>query len=119
MRGRKPHHALASGARSLFIYYRLDEQALAPATCALQAAQARLCAAYAGLEAGLLWSPAPSAQGERTVMETYRMDEDVNTLGVTPPLQAAIEAEMAGALRPWLVAGRRRTEDFVDAPCAS
>ncbi|MEW6703584.1 MAG: DUF4936 family protein [Pseudomonadota bacterium] len=107
------------GSRRLFIYYRLAEADLPAACAAVRQAQQALCARHAGLVAGLLQAPAPSAAGERTVMETYVMDAQVNAQGVDAALQAAVEATLCAALKPWLAHRQRHLEVFVDLPCAS
>jgi len=101
-----------AGRHELFIYYRLAEADLAAACLALQAAQAALCSAHAGLRARLLRRPAASADGTCTLMETYTMD----THGIDAPLQAQIERSAAAALAPWLAAGARHTETFTELP---
>jgi hypothetical protein len=110
---------MPTGRRRLFIYYRVAEPALAAACRAVQQAQQALCAQHAGLQAGLLQSPAASPTGERTLMETYAMEAAANSAGVDETLQAVIETALRGALQPWLAPQQRHVEVFVDAPCAS
>lgn len=107
---------MSSGSRRLFIYYRLDEQALVAAVPAVQAAQQALRQQHPGLNAQLLQAPAPSSGGERTLMETYAMHTPG---GVDEALQGQIESALQLALRPWLGDGRRHLEVFIDLPCAS
>jgi hypothetical protein len=107
------------GRRRLFIYYRLDERALASACAAARRAQQGLCARHAGLVAELLLAPGAAADGRRTLMETYAMEARVDAQGVGEALQAQIEAGMSAALQPWLAPSQRHLEVFVDAPCAS
>ena len=106
------------GSRRLFIYYRLDEQALTAACEAVWRAQNALRARHPGLHAELLQSPASSSAGERTLMETYAMDAQANPAGVDETLQMAIESDLRTALQPWLAAAQRHLEVFVDTPCA-
>lgn len=107
------------GRRRLFIYYRLDDAAVAAACQAVRHAQQALCSRHPGLHAELLQSPASSSTGERTLMETYEMEARAQAAGVDETLQAAIEAAVSGALRPWLAPAQRHLEVFVDTPCAS
>ena len=104
---------MRSGRRCLFIYYRLAERALPDACGAVRRAQQALCERHPGLTAELLQRPQASADGWRTVMETYVMDAAREPEGIDAALGSAIEAEIQAVLRPWL-AGPRHVEAFTD-----
>lgn len=99
------------GRRRLFIYYRLKEHELRAACEAVRQVQQALQHDHRGLSAELL--AGAGADGLRTVMETYVVDARINAGGVQEPLQAAIEAALQTAVRPWLQ-GARHVEVFED-----
>jgi hypothetical protein len=92
---------MRSGRRRLFIYYRLAECDVAPACAAVRRAQHTLCTRHPGLAAELLQRPEPSADGQRTLMETYVVDAQAEPGGVDAGLQAEIETLLCAALQPW------------------
>jgi len=104
--------------RELFIYYRVHLQALPAAKAAVDAMQAGLRQRHPGLRARLLYraelDTAPEAAPTQTWMETYAIDPMTHPAGITPELQAEIDAE-ARALAAW-IDGPRHTEAF--RPCA-
>ncbi len=105
--------------RELFVYYRVANQAAAPARAAVLAMQAQLQRAHPSLIARLLCREAVcgAEDADPTWMETYAVDpERVDTpIHLDLALQAAIETA-AEALAPGLI-GPRHTEVFV--ACAS
>lgn len=101
--------------RELFIYYLIEAPRAASALDAVQAMHARLRSRYPMLAARLLRRPdEPGAKpnDQQTWMEIYSLPD---LGGISPGLQAEIEAE-AAALAPFIL-GTRHIEDFV--PCAS
>ena len=100
--------------RELFVYYRVRSADAATALAAVQELQASLREIHPGLVARLLRRP-EDVDASQTWMETYATDPRRDPAGVSPQLQAAIEAQ-AGAMLPPL-AGPRHTEVFV--ACAS
>ena len=68
--------------RRLYVYYAVDEAALACTVTAVRAMQAGLMASHPGLQAELLRRPELRA-GQATLMETYAG-------AVTPTLEAAL-----------------------------
>jgi len=104
--------------RELFIYYRVDLQAVPAAKAAVVAMQARLRQRHPGLKARLLRraepDTAPDAASTQTWMETYAIDPMTHPAGITPELEAEIDAE-ARVLAAW-INGVRHTEAF--RPCA-
>jgi hypothetical protein len=97
--------------RELFIYYRIEAAGARTALATVQAFQQRLRQRHPGLAARLM-RRTDEPSDPQTWMETYSFD---GPDGVSPELQAQIEAE-AAALSPFL-AGARHIEAF--APCAS
>lgn len=104
--------------RELFIYYRIHLQAVPAAKAAVVAMQTRLRQLHPGLSARLLCRAEPDtaldAAPTQTWMETYAIDPMTHPAGITPELQAEIDAE-ARVLAAW-IAGVRHTEAFL--PCA-
>jgi len=92
-------------ARTLYVYYRIDAASVAPAVAAVQAFQARLCAAHPGLQAALMRRPGEQ-DGQVTLMETYALPPE----GIDAALQAGID-DAAAILAPWQ-RGARHTEVF-------
>jgi hypothetical protein len=109
---------MARGRRHLFIYYRLAAEQTPAALAAARSAQRALCARHAGLHAALMQRPPAPSEGERTLMETYGVDEGSRPQGLDAPLIDEIEAVMGEALSPWLAPLARHTELFEDT-CAS
>jgi hypothetical protein len=95
--------------RELFIYYRVRSTDAGAAQVAARQMQARLCAGYPVLIAGLL-RRANEENGVQTWMETY----STITMGdgVTTDMQATIESQ-ALVLQP-LIDGLRHTEVFIE-----
>lgn len=104
--------------RELFIYYRVHLQAVPAAKAAVVAMQVRLRQRHPGLKARLLRraepETAPDAASTQTWMETYAIDPMTHPAGITPELEAEIDAE-ARVLAAW-INGVRHTEAF--RPCA-
>ena len=100
--------------RELFIYYRVHLQAAPAAKAAVIAMQTRLQQRHPGLKARLLCriesDPAPT----QTWMETYAIDPMTHPAGITPELQAEIDAEARVLAES--IDGVRHTEAF--RPCA-
>jgi len=78
--------------RELFVYYRVPEAKAVAAQRGIEALQAELRAAHAGLEARLLRRPEAS-NGVQTWMEIYRRPG--HALGIDEVLQTDIEARAA------------------------
>ena len=100
--------------RELFVYYRVREADADAARAAVLGLQARLRARHPELRARLLRRPG-AIDGRQTWMETYAVDPRHAPGGVDVELQAAIEAEAAAVLQPWLD-GPRHTEVFIASP---
>ena len=101
--------------RELFIYYRVRRSNEVATRAAVTAFQARLKERHAVLIARLLQRP-ESSDGLQTWMETYRTDPMHQPAGVSPALQAEIEADAAERLSAH-IEGPRHVEAFV--ACAS
>ena len=112
---------MATGGRSVYVYYRVAHADLPRVVAAVQAMQARLCAGHPGLGAQLLRrvdaidaALAARRRGEAapsvTLMELYAAPP-----GVDGALQAEIEAA-AAALPTAAVAGERHVELFEPCP---
>lgn len=78
--------------RRLYVYYRVDEAALAATLAAVQALQTELRAAHPGLRAGLQRRP-EALLGQVTLMETYAG-------AVTPALLQALDSAASGMPQP-------------------
>ena len=78
--------------RRLYVYYRIDEAALAATVAAVHVLQAQLQAAHPGLRVGLQRRPG-AHQGQITLMETYAG-------AVTPALLQALDAAASGLPQP-------------------
>ena len=100
--------------RELFVYYRVRADDAEAVCVVVRNLQARLIAQHPGLIARLLRRP-ETTDGAQTWMETYAVDPDHASAGVSAELQAAIETQ-AIALLP-LLDGPRHTEVFL--ACAS
>jgi hypothetical protein len=104
--------------RELFIYYRVHLQAAPAAKAAVVAMQTRLRQRHPGLRTRLLCradlDSAPDTATTQTWMETYAIDPMTHPAGISPELQAEIDAE-ARVLVAW-IDGVRHTEAF--RPCA-
>ncbi len=104
--------------RELFIYYRVDLQAVPAAMAAVAAMQAGLRQRHPGLSTRLLCRAeldgAPVTAPTQTWMEIYAIDPMNHPAGITPELQAEIDTE-ARALAAW-IDGERHIEAF--RPCA-
>jgi hypothetical protein len=100
--------------RELFIYYRVHLQAVPAAKAAVVAMQARLRQRHPGLSARLLCRAEPDAAPTQTWMETYAIDPMTHPAGITPALQAEIDAE--ARVLAASIDGPRHTEAF--RPCA-
>ena len=96
--------------RELFVYYRVRETDAHAARAAVLGFQDRLRVRHPELSARLLRRPG-AIDGRETWMETYAADPRQGLGGVDVELQAAIEAEAAAVLQPWLD-GPRHTEVF-------
>ena len=106
--------------RRVFIYYRLAGSDLAAAGRAVLGAQQALRSRHPGLETGWMQRPELSADGFRTVMETYAMNPREHADGIDAALQAEIEVALRAAVAPWVSADARHAEVFESAtPCAS
>jgi len=101
--------------RELFIYYRVHLQAAPAAKAAVIAMQMRLRQRHPGLNARLLCraesDTAPDAVPTQTWMETYAIDPMTDPAGITPELEAAIDAQAGAMLAAW-IDGARHTEAF-------
>jgi len=97
--------------RELFIYYRIEAAGASTALATVHAFQQRLRQRHPGLVARIL-RRTDELSDSQTWMETYSL---AGSGGVTPELQAQIEAE-AASLSPFL-AGPRHSEAF--SPCVS
>ena len=78
--------------RRLYVYYRVDEAALAATVAAVHALQLGLRATHPGLRVGLLRRP-EALLGQITLMETYAD-------AVTPALLQALDAAASGLPQP-------------------
>jgi hypothetical protein len=78
--------------RRLYVYYRVDEAALAATVAAVHALQMALCATHPGLSVGLQRRP-ETALGQVTLMETYAG-------AVTLDLRQALDKAAAGLPQP-------------------
>jgi hypothetical protein len=100
--------------RELFIYYRVHLQAVPAAKAAVVAMQTRLRQRHPGLSTRLLCRAEPEAAPTQTWMETYAIDPMTQSAGITPALQAEIDAE--ARVLAASIDGPRHTEAF--HPCA-
>ncbi|HEX7439213.1 MAG TPA: DUF4936 family protein [Caldimonas sp.] len=100
--------------RELFVYYRVPAAQAAAAEAEVRALQADLRAATTGLRTRLLRRPEESG-GRQTWMEIYAFDAAQEPAGVSPGLQAEIEA--AALRRLTRIDGPRHVEVFM--PLAS
>jgi len=89
--------------RTLFVYWRIDADALEGALVAVRAAQAGLCADWPGLQARLWQRSDPGVPA--TVMETYAAPGGIDAVA-----QARIDAAMAPC-----VPATRHVEAFAPA----
>ena len=96
--------------RELFIYYQIPVTQAVAARAQVDAFQARLRQRHPGLVTRLLRRPEPR-DSQQTWMEIYSFDRAVSTQGISPALQAEIEAE-ASCLAD-TVHGTRHTEVFI------
>ena len=96
--------------RELFVYYRVLNSDAATVQAAVEGFHAQLHARHPTLIARLLRRPG-AVDGWQTWMETYATDPMRAPAGITPELQADIEAQ-ARVLLPMLD-GPRHTEVFV------
>jgi Domain of unknown function (DUF4936) len=94
--------------RALFIYWKIDPDALPAALERVREAQAALRARWPGLETAL-WQRAEPDGAQATVMETYAAPD-----GIDDDARARIESALAAALagQP---AGTRHVEAFSPA----
>ena len=91
--------------RRLYVYWRVKPAAIGAASAEVARLQGDLRATHTGLRTALF-----QREGEPpTLMETYAIDG-----GVTPELQAAIEAQLAPAVAAW-ADGERHVEVFTPA----
>lgn len=95
--------------RELFIYYRVRASDREPAMAAVLTFQARLRECFPQLATRLLSRP-ETTDGQLTWMETYATDPRRDPAGISPHLQATIEA-LATELSP-LLQGARHSEVF-------
>ncbi|HEX7435363.1 MAG TPA: DUF4936 family protein [Caldimonas sp.] len=100
--------------RELFVYYRVPAAQAAAAEAEVRALQADLRAAMTGLRTRLLRRPEESGV-QQTWMEIYAFDAAQEPAGVSPELQAEIEAEASRRLTR--IEGPRHVEVFI--PLAS
>lgn len=84
--------------RRLYVYYQVDQAALAATVAAVHALHAGLCAAHPGLRASLQRRP-ETRLGQVTLMESYAG-------ALTPALLLALDAAASGMPQP------RHTEVF-------
>ena len=96
--------------RELFVYYRVAATDAAAAQAQVQALHAELKALSPGLGCRLLRQPEGSA-GQQTWMEIYALDPVHEPNGVSPELQAEIEARAARLVTR--IVGPRHVEVFI------
>ena len=96
-------------ARSLFIYWKVDAEAAAPAITAATQLQRALRAAHPGL-AAQLYQRADLRDGLATLMESYTHPQ-----GLSAELQTAIAQAAEPALAAWC-RGARHVEVFDALP---
>lgn len=97
------------GRRHLFVYWRLDPAALAPAVAALRDLHRRWQHAQPALEAELYVRAGDA--GTATVMETYAVRGADDEHGISDSLQQLIEAQADAATARWRL-GSRHVECF-------
>ena len=100
--------------RELYVYYRVRSADAAAAEGEVRRLHADLQATTPGLAARLLRRPG-EVDGRQTWMEVYAIDPGVDADGVSPGLEAVIEARAAERLTR--IDGSRHVEVFV--ACAS
>src|SRR5450631_818133 len=94
----------------LFVYYRVPAAQAGAAEAEVRALQTDLRGAITGLRTRLLRRPEESG-AQQTWMEIYAFDAMLGPAGVSPELQAEIEAEASRRLT-W-IEGPRHVEVFM------